>query len=536
MRHFGAGPPRRFLRRLTEPSVLSFLTIAAVLFVGMYPLLSTGLRPVDDHEYLSFRLINPSGSLWAALVDASFRTAGELEGARWRPLYHFGRSLTTALISDSTAPRYAFRLLLTSFVVWGLATRLTHAFGPALRSSALRYGAIITVSSILLSTGNWIDVSTRLGPQELFGLAGVTVYVLALNATPVKRHQISLVGGIVAMSGFKESFTVLAVLLLSATFALSPAHRRRETTYIALAISVFSLAISTLVVRAKDHTDFYGNERTLTTYLESLGSFLRSPLFGQSAVLLLVAVLIAEKERRVQIVMLGNVAFLVLLSEWTIYGASMSLYGRYEIVSSLVARSILAIVILFFLGRLATSAQTFRTLQYILSCGFCLAMGALTQNTIGGFYHASSDAHRDSADWFMAVNEVLQEDAEGNFHQVLIIVDVMSASDTGRLEKSQALMNFLDYYSPRARSFFLTVQELPPGAKLDTFTGAIRANLERTSEFGSSESRIWRSEPVRLKALADLDPTGGLLCIHYSHSGRQHAFSSACQSMVRFQG
>lgn len=502
----------------------------------MYPLRSTGLRPVDDHEYLSFRLINPSGSLWAALVDASFRAAGELEGARWRPLYHFGRSLTTALISDSTAHRYAFRILLTSFVVWGLATRLTHAFGPALRSSAVRFGAIITVGLILLSTENWIDVSTRLGPQELFGLAGVTVYVLALNATPVKRHQISLIGGIVAMTGFKESFTVLAVLLLLATIALSPAYRRQATTYITLSISVFSLAIPILAVRAKGNTDVYGNERTFTTYLESLRSFLDSPLFGQSAVLLFVAVLIAEKERRVHIVMLGNVAFLVLLSEWTIYGASMSGYGRYEIVSSLVVRSILAVVILFFLGRLATSDQTFRTLQNILSCGLFLAVVALTQNTIAGFYHASSDAHRDSASWFMAVDQVLQEDAVGNFNQVLIIVDVMSVSDTGRLEKSEALMKFLDYYSPRARNFYLAVQELPPGVKLDKFTGKIRASLERKSEFGSSESRIWRTEPVGLKALADLDPTGGLLCIHYSNSGRQHAFTSACQSMVRFQG
>jgi hypothetical protein len=389
---------------------------------------------------------------------------------------------------------------------------------------------------ILLSTGNWNDVSTRLGPQELFGLAGVTVSVLALNAAPHKRYQISLVGGIVIMSGFKESFTVLAVLLLLATLALSPAHRRRNTTYLALSISVFSLAISILAVRAKGNTDVYGDERTLTTYLESLESFLRSPLFGQSAVLLLVAVLIAEKERRVHIVVLGNVAFLALLSEWTIYGASMSGYGRYEIVSSLVARSILAVVILLFLRRLATSAQNFRALQYILSCGFCLAVIVLTQNTIAGFYHASSDAHRDSASWFIAVDQVLQEDGAGNFKQVLIIVDVMSVSDTGRLEKSQALMNFLDYYSPGARSFYLTVQELPPGVKLDKFTRTIRANLERKSKFGSSESRIWRSEPVRLKALADLDPTGGLLCIHYSNSGRQHAFPSACQSMVRFQG
>ena len=71
--------------RFSPTKLLALLTLTAIVLAAGHPLLSTGLRAVDDHEYLTFRQLNPSGSFWSALLDALHRIKGDLYGSRWRP-------------------------------------------------------------------------------------------------------------------------------------------------------------------------------------------------------------------------------------------------------------------------------------------------------------------------------------------------------------------------------------------------------------------------------------------------------------------
>jgi len=518
-------------RRIDHTAVLSFVALAALLLCAAHPLLATGLRPVDDHEYLSFRLINPSGSPWAALLDATFRISAEFEGARWRPLYQFGRAVTTAFISDWAAPRYALRLALTAFVVWGIALRLVGTFAPSIRSASLRFLAIVTAGMVLFSIADWSDVSARLGPQELFALTGATLALLALRETSHGRHEVALLVGVLVMSGFKENFASLAVLFLTSVLAFSPIHRRQRVIYFSLAISIVFVAMSVLAVRSKGNSDVYGNQRTAATIFKSLTSFTDSSRLEWSAVLLVLAFLVARREARQTVIRIGSSLLIALASEWIVYEHNMDGYGRYAIASDLIVGSLLAALLLLLCQRLLNRTSKKHFVPFGLSLILVLIAASLVVPFTESLREASKAAQREALSWSIVVQEVLTESTSHNAEEILIIVDISDDSETGRLEKSLALMQFLAFYSEEPRALYLALQALPQGSEPSEFTRNIRANLENRSELGGIDEAglAIRHQPIR-----DFDPSHDVLCVHYSSSGRVHSFTNECTKMIRF--
>ena len=521
-------------RRLDHTAVLSFVALAAFLLYAAHPLLATGLRPVDDHEYLSFRLINPSGSPWTAWLDAMFYISAEFEGARWRPSYQFGRAVTTAFISDWAAPRYALRLALTAFVVWGIALRLVGAFAPYIRSASLRFLAIVTAGMILFLIADWSDVSARLGPQELFALTGLTLALLALRNTPQRRHQVALLSGIVVMSSFKENFASLAVIFLVSVLAFSPLHRRQRVIYLSLAISVVSVAMSVLAVHSKGNVDFYGNQRTAATIFKSLTSFTDSARLEWSAVLLVLAFLVARREARRPVISIGSSLLVALTNEWIVYEHDMDGYGRYAVASDLIVGSLLAAVLLLLCQRLLNRTTKKHFVPFGLSLILVLITASLAVPFAKSIRGASSAAQREALSWSNAVQEVLTESTSHDAEAILIIVDISDDSEIGRLEKSVALMRFLAFYSERPRDLYLTLQALPQDSEPSEFTRKIRAGLERRSELGGVDEAELGSTAIRHQPIRNFDPNDDVLCVHYSSSGRAHAFMKSCAKSVRF--
>jgi len=521
-------------RQLDHTAVLSFVALAAFLLYAAHPLLATGLRSVDDHEYLTFRLINPSGSPWTALFDATFRISVEFESARWRPLYQFGRAVTTAFISDWAAPRYALRLALTAFVVWGIALRLVGTFAPSIRSASLRFLAIVTAGMILFSIDDWSDVSARLGPQELFALTGATLALLAMSETPRRRHQVALLSGIVIMSSFKENFASLAVIFLVSVLAFSPIHRRQRVIHVSLVISLVSVAMSVLAVRSKGSSDFYGNQRTAATIFKSLSSFTDSSRLEWSAVLLVLAFLAARREARRTVICIGSSLLVALASEWIVYGDDMNGYGRYAIASDLIVGSILAAVLLLLCRRMLDRITKEHFVPFGLSLILLLIVVSLAFPFAKSIREASSAARREALSWSNAVQEVLTVSTSHDAEAILIIVDISDGSETGRLEKSVALMRFLAFYSEEPQDLYLTLQALPQGSEPSEFTRKIRASFETQSEFGGVDETELGSTAIRHQPMSSFDPRDDVLCVHYSSSGREHAFMNSCAMSVRF--
>lgn len=518
--------------RFIPAKLLALLTLTAIVLAAGHPLLSTGLRGVDDHEYLTFRLVNPSGSFWSAFLDALHRTRGDLDGARWRPLYHVGRSFTTALISDAALPRYVSRLALTVFAVWGLATRIVDIVTPAPRTSTFRYLATVTAGVILLAVPDWEDVSARLGPQELFALAGLTLCLLGLRSVPRRRHNVALVVGVMLMSGFKENFAALASLILIICLSMGRNRRQRTFVLLGLAISVISTVVSYSAVRVRGNTDIYGNDRSLKTTVESLLSFLESSAFQWTAVLLLVLFLIVPPKKFHTLVNVGLTLFAILAVEWLFYGETMNAFGRYSLVSDLVIGSLLSGALILALGRAIDRSSGGGLLPLLIATGMLLFAAPTGISVANKFHDAAHRSALEAQSWNDAVGTVLRAIDRTQATQLLVLVDLQH--EPGRYEKSQSLVTFLRFYSKGTPDIYLAVQGVASGAPESPYTSNLRPGLELLSTRGDLTPTLWRRPPTGLKPLAELSHRDPLLCIHYSTSGRHHIYTSACTETVRF--
>jgi len=512
--------------------LLALLTLTAIVLAAGHPLLSTGLRAVDDHEYLTFRQLNPSGSFWSALLDALHRIKGDFYGSRWRPLYHLGRSFTTALIFDAALPRYVLRLVLTVFAIWGLATRIVDIVAPALRTSTFRYLATVTTGVILFTVPDWKDVSARLGPQELFALAGLTLCLLGLRTVPRRRHNAALLVGVILMSGFKENFAVLASTVLIMFLSIGQNRRQRTFVLLGLAISVSSTVVSYSAVRARGSTDIYGNDRSIRTTVEGLLSVFESSRFEWTAVLFLLLFLVVPPKEFRTLVKLGLALFAILAIEWLFYGETMNAFGRYALVSDLVVSSLLSGALIMALAWAVDRSSEDGFLPLAIATGILLLATPTAISAASKFHDGAHRAALEAESWSGALDEVLTAINRTRAAQLLVLVDLQH--DPGRYEKSHSLVTFLGFYSEGTPDIYLAVQGVPPGAPESPYTSNLRPGLEKRSAAGDLTPSIWRKPTTGLKPLADLAHDEPLLCVHYSTSGRHHTYTSACTETVRF--
>lgn len=503
---------------------MALVALLVIVIVAGFPLLSTGLRSIDDHEYLTYRLMNPSGSPWNALLDASYRSIGELGSARWRPLYHFGRSLTTALISDATPPRYLWRLFLTAFVAWGFATRVIEIMTPTLKDSRIRFFVTFTSGLLFLSIADWADMTARLGPQELFALFGLTLTLFGIRVAPQLRHKLMTITGVLVMCGYKENFPVVASLLLVMVLIINKDFRRQKTIFLGLAISLVSCLISFIAVQLRGGADVYGTERSLKSLANGLISVFDSARFEWSATLLVLILIASRRSQRRLIAWLGIFTFSLLTAEWLIYGTSMDVYGRYAAVSDLVVAALLATA----LSLLCNQGVKWSLSRPFLVSGLIVFSVILATTVYRELRTDANFAARESASWLFSIDEIIGATERTNVADLLIVVDMHNSP--GRYEKSQSLITFLSFYSADVSNIYLAVQDPPENVE----SSALSIGLGNRSALGETKSDIWRSTTTRLRPLVELTPDQPVLCVHYSSSGRTHRYSALCADSVRF--
>lgn len=509
--------------RLQSADAWALIALLAIVITAGFPLLSTGLRSVDDHEYLTFRLMNPAGSPWTALLDGFYRSIGELDGARWRPIYHVGRSLSTALISDAAFPRYLWRLFMTAFVAWGIATRVIKVATLKLDDSRIRFFAILVSALLFLSIPDWTDVTTRLGPQELFALFGLTLALLGVQVGPQLHHKLAMLTGVLLMSGYKENFAVIASLLLVGILRINRTLRRESLIYLCLGVSIATSVISYRAVLMNGGTDVYGNERSLKSLANSFLSVADSLRFEWSAIFIVISLAFSRRGRRHLIAWLGLMMFCCLTTEWLIYGESMDTYGRYAIASDLVVASLLAIALISICDRISAR----RLLGPYILPGLVLLSLVLAITVFDTMRNGASNAARESAGWSLVINEITEVSEQAKLSDLLIVVDLHE--NPGRYEKSLSLVTFLSYYAVAQPRLYLAVQRAPN----NTEASDLSRNLEARSIEGGAQSNIWRSPPQQLRPISELEFSQRVLCILYSSSGRQHRYAALCAESVR---
>lgn len=501
-----------------------------VLVVGSsWPLMTTALRSIDDHEYVVFELQNPSHNVVDAAVDGWERAFGEFGSARWRPAYHLGRAVTTSLLSDATAPRYVLRLLLAVSVVTLLSNVILRVFSTREVSPIDRMGLSFLIGHALLLLGGWGDVVARLGPQEVFGLLGVAV-LGSVASEPDQRLRWLWAAVGIYLCTFKENFAIVGALLLVLVVVRKPALVGSRVFKFLLGISAIWLAMVLFAIWLNGGNNIYGDAVSPQSRMLMVPDFFTSRWLILTALFSFSTWVWAPHETRKKVESFGLVTLVILFSERTVYGAQLLDIERYRSLSNIIVVVHFGAFVAVGFGRLLSGSRQHLRVR-ALRATVWLTASALALGIISEWHGTASAARNEAAEWERALSSYSHALAERDSAGLLVIVDLYADRHLGRYENSLSLLKFLSRGEGSDRARFLAVQALPTGIQeADGGVAGLRRSLLGSSKSGSLDP--WRTgAPVAsLSSLAEDDE---LVCIHMSSSGRAHGFESVCSETIR---
>ena len=320
-------------------------TLSAIISLIVFsPILSSPLGPIDDHEYLKYRFLNSNGELLFAFQQGMERAFEDFaQERRVRPLYHLGRTITTALIADNSSIRYWFRLSIASA---GVAFFASCALRGPRRTQGLWFQLSIwfAATSLAIFHLSWLDVVGRLGPPDSLGVLGLLLALIGVAATqsgsrPLPNRWTSSLcfGGLILAAGSRENYAVHAALF-AITLLFGPTSRRRMGSAQRFFLSVLVLfPLSSVVALFRGGgQDFYGNRRTLLTSLEEAMDFLSSELFTKTAPILALCFLVSAPHLRPRVTYLSIIGIAMMATDYVQFRGAINTYGRYAFVSEVI--------------------------------------------------------------------------------------------------------------------------------------------------------------------------------------------------------
>jgi len=414
------------------------------------------LGPIDDHEYPYYRTLNPSGNWLTAIGDGYDRAAQEfVNQARFRPLYHLGRTLSVAVFDQAALPRYIIRLLVLSstlFLVGVIIVRTFDRFGAQKWASTL-LGLTATLPYAALLP--WPDVIGRLGPPDSFAWLGIILFAgfIFLYLDDNRVRLTLLFPSVLLMAGFRENYAVLAPLLLLILLAFSRLRPllRLRSVYIAGFISVLGALLVFLTLSLQGGTDYYGNTRGLSSLSYGAAEMFSSNYFALVSSAGLASMLFAPKHFRPVIARLGLFATLIMFTEFVIYEETIFVYPRYGLVSKFIGVTAWTYAALVIFWRLAGCSRPGRlkptqwahSLQVFCSVFLLAVVGASVASPLARQQQVSGVQQRAAQGFQVLLADIQTEVVLG--HDVVIFVDSDSSSyvEADLSERSVSLQRFL---------------------------------------------------------------------------------------------
>jgi hypothetical protein len=438
--------------------ILSGIAVVATL----YPVLFSPLGPIDDHEYLKYRFLNPTGDVMLGARQGLDRAWEEFTNeGRVRPLYQLGRTVSTSLIAVNAPIRYAFRLVTAIGVVLALSkyAMKQNSPYPLMVHQRLLLGATCTALSLTLLP--WADVVGRLGPPDILGILGLLIAGTAFenhswprlarqNEQPRRAYMVFLFGLLLA-AGSRESYAIHAAIIALAAIALIVRSRisTGRTIMATLVLIAFFPTTALLALRARGGRDFYGGSRTVGGSLDLFIDFLSSDLFIRFAPIVALWFFLTESSKRVFVCWQALIGIGMMGADYVQYSTALTTYGRYRFISDLcfVLASLGALKALLLIpSRFNFRARfwwTFRACTAIVLAALLSKAALGLQDVHAQFQYA----RRLNLGFSLVVEDLLEHVEESQADSVSIIIDPDSQSYRAHdlQERSLGLYWFLRY-------------------------------------------------------------------------------------------
>lgn len=457
---------RRVIRNSERPLKRLNFQNGALLLLGAWSIvvvlavfhryLQVPLGPIDDHEYPYYRTLNPSSNWFTAFGDGYVRASQEfVNQARFRPLYHLGRTLSVTVVDQAALPRYISRLFVLSstlFLVGVITTRVSIRLG-AQKWASLLLGMSSTLPYVALLP--WTDVVGRLGPPDSFAWLGLVLFnaFIFLYLDKNRIYPSILWTAVFLMAGLRENYAVIAPILLISPFVLSSLRplRKLPALWIAFLTSLLGAAMVCVTLLLRGGTDYYGNTRGPSSFGNGLVVMLSSNYFAAFSLAGLVSILFTPRHFRPVIARVGLLAMSVMFIEFMVYEETIFVYPRYGLVSKFIGLTswTYAAIVIFWrltgrsgLGRLKPTQLT-HSFQLFLSVLLLAVVGASVASPLARQQQLSSVQQRSAQGFQFLLADIQTEVVLG--HDVVIFVDSDSSSyvESDLSERSVSLQRFL---------------------------------------------------------------------------------------------
>ena len=418
--------------------------------------LQTPLGPIDDHEYPYYRSLNPSGNAWAALGDGYDRAALEFANqARFRPIYHLGRTLSVALFDQAALPRYTFRLLIlasTLFLVGVIVARFCRHSRVGYWTSHL-FGVTATIPFLALLP--WPDVIGRLGPPDSLSWLGIVLFCffIFLYFERNKAFKSLLFPAVLLMTGFRENYAVLSSCLVISPllFPRFQPFRKLPSIYFAAMISFLGSGLVFLTLAMQGGTDYYGNTRGFESLLDGATVMMSSNSFANLSFAGLVSLLCVPRRMRPVVGYMGLLATSIMFVEFLIYHETIFVYPRYGLVAKAIVLVAWISTAMVIVGRFSGSRWSGRlkrsrgngAMQFCCGVMLLAAVGGAMAPSLGRQEQVSRVQQRLALGFQVLLTDIQAQVIPGQ--DVLILVDSASAAygEVDLSERAVSLQRFL---------------------------------------------------------------------------------------------
>jgi hypothetical protein len=513
---------RKISQQFKSPWIFIYVLSTSLSFYAFRETHKIGFGPVDDHEIIRF--LGPDRDL--NFIEIFRILFNETEVGEWgtsgryRPTYYTIRLLETFAFASREHLWFIFRASIAATTTVFLTLILFRLCKNL--SKTIRLIICSSFSLLTLSVKSWPDLVMRLGPSEIFLVAGVAafLYLSVYALLEPTRYRIWLGALVIATltTGTKEN---AAVILPAAAFFVFLSHkmfainRSQKVQAGVLGTLGFSIVLIPVINSVNNSVDVYGNSRDIIQFwTHSLDYFVSSSgvrnfiLFAFALILLRILYKAKILEPRlvsthIYVLILMS---LVPLTEYIFY-QGMFTEPRYQILTDLTELMLFFIVLTLIIEglhalkintfiRMSVTAATFSILFTISSMQYL--------DSVGEFELTASqkiDGNNKFSDQISRIDETLKN---GDFDSVVLIVN-----NVWEYEPIFTTSHFITYlYGEIPKYLQLNEMSISPGLEqklLDQMNGF---STDGSEEWGITNGPVPKSNETLCVALqiGDVDP------------------------------
>lgn len=314
------------------------ILVFALVWIGMAgPMLNARLGMIDDHETMQY--LGSDGRINLQEIPSILLNQTEVgkwgSSSRYRPVYYTLRIIESAVFGSKAVFWYSFSAIIMVLSWWGAWLLIAKLINPVMAYLFVFY---------LLTIPLWGDLLTRLGPSEIYAVAGMVMCTWALYLAFKQKGELGtvlwlLLAGYTLTIGVKENFLILLLPLL---VLVGYRIKRFRVTPSEILVYLIILSLGALVVgdiityTSQTQVDFYGTSISYPARIKWLILKLPKMLVNRHVIISFGFLgywlwqTVAGSRKHLKYLWVSTVLWIIIFGQYIFYNNNLPANNRYD--------------------------------------------------------------------------------------------------------------------------------------------------------------------------------------------------------------